>query len=207
MAGVFTQPGSLAALAKGRSGLIVDDVAGHRRLARRSAISRVAGPKRLVYGQNRGLYDELKANSANAQKVGGILDKNLTERRETSAQQWAETVQAADDAMRSIGDAIRPATDMAARGLTAVAQGITKLSDGFPAVVIGIGGVVAAILAFKTASSAFKIGRGVLNIACGRRLGRAAHEDNAVTDLPKTGSKVIDAGLGVLGNGSLPWVG
>ncbi|MCE1021791.1 phage tail tape measure protein, partial [Pseudomonas monteilii] len=121
-----------------------------------------------AYGQNRGLYQELKANSANAQKVGGILDKNLAERRETSAQQWAETVQAADDAMRSIGDAIRPATDMAAKGLTAVAQGITRLSDGFPAVVTGIGGIVAAILAFKTASSAFKIGRGVLNIARGR---------------------------------------
>lgn len=152
-----------------------------------------------AYGQNRGLYQELKANSANAQKVGGILDKNLAERRETSAQQWAETVQAADDAMRSVGDAIRPATDMAAKGLAAVAQGITRLSDGFPAVVMGISGIVAAILAFKTASSAFKIGRGVLNIARGRRLGRSAHQDNAVTDLPKTGSKVVDAGLGVLG--------
>ncbi|WP_070087230.1 phage tail tape measure protein [Pseudomonas sp. NBRC 111122] len=152
-----------------------------------------------AYGQNRGLYDELKANSADAKKVGGILDKNLAERRETSAQQWAETVQAADDAMRSIGDAIRPATDMAAKGLTAVAQGITKLSDGFPAVVMGIGGVVAAILAFKTASSAFKIGRGVLNIARGRRLGRAGREDNVAADLPKTGSKVVDAGLDVLG--------
>ncbi|MFJ4256693.1 phage tail tape measure protein [Pseudomonas monteilii] len=152
-----------------------------------------------AYGQNRGLYDELKANSADAKKVGGILDKNLAERRETSAQQWAETVQAADDAMRSIGDAIRPATDMAAKGLTAVAQGITKLSDGFPAVVMGIGGVVAAILAFKTASSAFKIGRGVLNIARGRRLGRAGRDDNGATDLPKTGSKVVDTGLGLLG--------
>ncbi len=152
-----------------------------------------------AYGQNRGLYDELKANSADAKKVGGILDKNLAERRETSAQQWTETVQAADDAMRSIGDAIRPATDMAAKGLTAVAQGITKLSDGFPAVVMGIGGVVAAILAFKTASSAFKIGRGVLNIARGRRLGRAGREDNVAADLPKTGSKVVDAGLDVLG--------
>lgn len=40
--------GSLAALAKGRSGLIVDDVDGHRHLARRGAISRLAGPKRLV---------------------------------------------------------------------------------------------------------------------------------------------------------------
>ncbi len=149
-----------------------------------------------AYGQNRGLYEELKADS---KKASGILDKNLAERRETSAQQWAETVQAADDAMRSIGDAIRPATDMAAKGLTAVAQGITRLSDGFPAVVMGIGGVVAAILAFKTTSSAFKIGRGVLNIARGRRLGRAGRGDDSAADLPKTGSKVVDAGLGVLG--------
>lgn len=156
-----------------------------------------------AYGQNRGLYEELKANSANAQKVGGILDKNLAERRETSAQQWAETVQAADDAMRSIGDAIRPATDMAAKGLTAVARGITSLSDTFPAVVAGIAGTVAAILALRTASSAFKIGKGVLNIARGRRLerfaGNVGRGERAPIELPKTGNKVLDTGLGALG--------
>lgn len=156
-----------------------------------------------AYGQNRGLYEELKANSANAQKVGGILDKNLAERRETSAQQWAETVQAADDAMRSIGDAIRPATDMAAKGLTAVARGITSLSDTFPAVVTGIAGTVAAILALRTASSAFKIGKGVVNIARGRGLerfaGRADRGAQAPIKLPKTGNKVLDTGLGALG--------
>jgi phage tail tape-measure protein len=153
-----------------------------------------------AYGQNRGLYEELKADS---QKASGILDKNLAERRETSAQQWAETVQAADDAMRSIGDAIRPATDMAAKGLTAVARGITSLSDSFPAVVAGTTGTVAAIIALKTASSAFKIGRGVLNIARGRGLermaGRAGHGDRTPIELPKTGSKVVDPGLGLLG--------
>ncbi|PWY44433.1 phage tail tape measure protein [Pseudomonas sp. RW405] len=153
-----------------------------------------------AYGQNRGLYEELKADS---QKASGILDKNLAERRETSAQQWAETVQAADDAMRSIGDAIRPATDMAAKGLTAVARGITSLSDSFPAVVAGITGTVAAILALKTASSAFKIGRGVLNLARGRGLermaGRAGRGDRTPIELPKTGSKVVDTGLGLLG--------
>lgn len=153
-----------------------------------------------AYGQNRGLYEELKADS---QKASGILDKNLAERRETSAQQWAETVQAADDAMRSIGDAIRPATDMASKGLTAVARGITSLSDSFPAVVAGITGTVAAILALKTASSAFKIGRGVLNIARGRGLermaGRAGRGDRTPIELPKTGSKVVDTGLGLLG--------
>ncbi|SPO59726.1 phage tail tape measure protein [Pseudomonas inefficax] len=156
-----------------------------------------------AYGQNRGLYQELKANSANAQKVGGILDKNLAERRETSAQQWAETVQASDDAMRSIGDAIRPATDMAAKGLTAVARGITSLSDTFPAVVTGIAGTVAAILALRTASSAFKIGKGVVNIARGRGLerfaGRADRGAQAPIKLPKTGNKVLDTGLGALG--------
>jgi|GEM_PF-195140 len=153
-----------------------------------------------AYGQNRGLYEELKADS---QKASGILDKNLAERRETSAQQWAETVQAADDAMRSIGDAIRPATDMAAKGLTAVARGITSLSDSFPAIVSGITGTVAAILALKTASSAFKIGRGVLNLARGRGLeriaGRAGRGDRTLIELPKTGSKVVDTGLGLLG--------
>ncbi|AOX10672.1 phage tail tape measure protein [Pseudomonas putida JB] len=153
-----------------------------------------------AYGQNRGLYEELKADS---QKASGILDKNLAERRETSAQQWAETAQAVDDAMRSIGDAIRPATDMASKGLTAVARGITSLSDKFPAVVAGIAGTVAAILALKTASSAFKIGRGVLNIARGRGLekmaGRAGRGDRTPIELPKTGSKVVDTGLGLLG--------
>lgn len=153
-----------------------------------------------AYGQNRGLYEELKADS---QKASGILDKNLAERRETSAQQWAETVQAADDAMRSIGDAIRPATDMASKGLTAVARGVTSLSDSFPAVVAGITGTVAAILALKTASSAFKIGRGVLNIARGRGLqrmaGRAGRSDRTPIELPRTGSKVVDTGFGLLG--------
>ncbi|MBF8705134.1 phage tail tape measure protein, partial [Pseudomonas putida] len=95
-----------------------------------------------AYAQNRGLYADLKADS---QKATGILDKNLAERRETSSQQWAETAQAVDDAMRSIGDAIRPATDMAAKGLTAVAQGITTLSDKFPAVIMGLAGLAAGI--------------------------------------------------------------
>ncbi|MCF1250360.1 phage tail tape measure protein [Pseudomonas putida] len=148
-----------------------------------------------AYGQNRGLYEELKADS---KKASGILDKNLAERRETSAQQWAETVQAADDAMRSIGDAIRPATDLAAKGLTAVAQGITTLSDKFPAVVTGIAGTVAALLALSTAASAYRIGKGALNIARGGWLGRGSKEDEAPTRRRVTGNKVVDAGLGVL---------
>ncbi|GLO25414.1 phage tail tape measure protein [Pseudomonas putida] len=153
-----------------------------------------------AYGQNRGLYEELKADS---QKASGILDKNLAERRETSAQQWAELGQAVDDSMRSIGDAIRPATDLVAKGLTSVARGMTSLADNFQPVVLGIAAITAAVLAFKTASSALKIGRGVINIARGRGIersaGRASRGDRQPIELPKTGSKVIDTGLGLLG--------
>lgn len=153
-----------------------------------------------AYGQNRGLYEELKADS---KKASGILDKNLAERRETSAQQWAELGQAVDDSMRSIGDAIRPATDMAVKGLTAVARGITSLSDQFPSIALGVGSVTAAVLAFMTARSALRIGRGVFNIARGRGLegmaGRVGRADRAPIELPKTGNKVVDTGLGLLG--------
>jgi phage tail tape-measure protein len=150
-----------------------------------------------AYAQNRGLYNELKADS---QKATGILDKNLAERRETSAQHWAELGQAVDDSMRSIGDAIRPATDAAAQGLTWVARGLTSLSDNAQPVVLGIAGIVAAVGAFLTVSSGVKIGRGVANIARGRGLERfAGRGDGAPIDLPKTGNKVVDTGIGVLG--------
>ncbi|QKL07873.1 phage tail tape measure protein [Pseudomonas putida] len=153
-----------------------------------------------AYGQNRGLYEELKADS---KKASGILDKNLAERRETSAQQWAELGQAVDDSMRSIGDAIRPATDLAAQGLTKVARGITSLSDQFPSVAMGVGGITAAVIAFLSARSALRVGRGVFNIAMGRGLeglaGRGGKAERAPIKLPKTGSKVVDTGLGLLG--------
>ncbi|WP_367599271.1 phage tail tape measure protein [Pseudomonas fulva] len=153
-----------------------------------------------AYGQNRGLYEELKADS---RKASGILDKNLAERRETSKQQWAELGQAVDDSMRSIGDAIRPATDLAAKGLTLVARKVTDLADDFQPLVMGIAGVTAAVMAFVTARSALKIGRGVLNIALGRSMEGMANRGNRIArppiHLPKTGSKVFDTGLGLLG--------
>jgi phage tail tape-measure protein len=153
-----------------------------------------------AYGQNRGLYEELKADS---RKASGILDKNLAERRETSKQQWSELGQAVDDSMRSIGDAIRPATDLAAKGLTLVARKVTALADDFQPLVMGIAGVTAAVMAFVTARSALKIGRGVLNIALGRSLEGMASRGNRTArppiHLPKTGSKVLDTGLGLLG--------
>lgn len=153
-----------------------------------------------AYAQNRGLYAELKADSL---KASGILEKNLAERRETSSQQWAETAQAVDDAMRSIGDAIRPATDMAAKGLTAVAQGITTLSDKFPAVIMGLAGLAAGISGLLAVRSGARVARGALNVARGRawsaRRGGKLEEAPAGAALPKTGSRVIDAGMGALG--------
>ncbi|WP_409261146.1 phage tail tape measure protein [Pseudomonas putida] len=153
-----------------------------------------------AYGQNRGLYNELKAEST---KATGILDKNLAERRETSSQRWSELLQSTDDAMRSIGDAIRPATDAFAQGATTVVQGITKLSDKFPEVVMGLGALAAAIGALLTARSAARIGRGVVNLARGRALGyrRGGRSEAvpAVDPLPKTGNPLVDAGLDALG--------
>lgn len=151
-----------------------------------------------AYAQNRGLYNTLKADSRDAEKVAGILDKNLAERRETSKQRWSELGQAVDDSMRSIGDAIRPATDMLAVGLTKIVHGVTDLSDKLPGLVLGIAGVATAVMAFLTARSAVKIGRGVFNVARGRRMGRGKGGDGSL-DMPETGDPVVDAGLGVLG--------
>ncbi|MBH3358773.1 phage tail tape measure protein [Pseudomonas guariconensis] len=151
-----------------------------------------------AYAQNRGLYNTLKADSADAKKVGGILDKNLAERRETSSQRWAEMWQSLDDSMRSVGDAIRPATDMLAVGLTKIAQGVTDLSDKLPGLVLGISGAAAAVMTFLTARSALKVGRGVFNLARGRRMERGLGVGGAA-ELPKTGNRVVDTGLGVLG--------
>ncbi|MFV3326632.1 phage tail tape measure protein [Pseudomonas sp. NY15372] len=153
-----------------------------------------------AYAQNRGLYNDLKNDS---QKAAGILDKNLAERRETSQQRWDEMFQAANDSMRSVGDAIRPVTDAAAQGLTWIFQGLTRLSDGAQPVVLTLGAVAAGFMALKTASSGLKIARGVFNIARGRRLdrglGRGEEDAPAGVELPKTGNRVVDAGLGALG--------
>ncbi|HCR1337637.1 TPA: phage tail tape measure protein [Pseudomonas aeruginosa] len=153
-----------------------------------------------AYAQNRGLYNDLKNDS---QKAAGILDKNLAERRETSQQRWDEMFQAANDSMRSVGDAIRPVTDAVAQGLTWIFQGLTRLSDGAQPVVLALGAVAAGFMALKTASSGLKIARGVFNIARGRRLarglGRGEDGVSAGVELPKTGNRVVDAGLGALG--------
>lgn len=153
-----------------------------------------------AYAQNRGLYNQLKADSQNAT---GILDKNLAERRETSSQRWSELGQAWSDTLRSVGDAIRPATDAVAQGLTSILQGMTTLSDKMPAVVMGIAGLTAAVSALLTARSGVKIASGVFNVARGRawggRRGGRGGEAPGAASPANTGNRVIDAGLGVLG--------
>lgn len=150
-----------------------------------------------AYSQNKSLYDQLKKDS---QSSGGILDKNLAERRETSKQMWDELGQAVSDGMRSVGDAIRPATDAVAQGLTSIVRGLTKLSDGAQPVVLGIAGITAGLLALKTAASAVKIGKGLYNISRGRAMERGVGAlGDAAAKAPKTGIKTVDTGLGVLG--------
>ncbi|CAN7641413.1 phage tail tape measure protein [Pseudomonas sp. LjRoot263] len=121
-----------------------------------------------AFMQNKELYASLKKDSANAT---GILDKNLEERRQSSAQKWSEMAQGMDEAMRAIGDAFRPVTDKVADELTYVTQGLSKLSDESPKVVTGIGAAVAAVIAFQSAMSTFKIAKGLLNIGRGSLMG------------------------------------
>ncbi|OZY39238.1 phage tail tape measure protein [Pseudomonas fragi] len=117
-----------------------------------------------AYVQNKALYEQLKNEAAGA---SGILDKNLSERRDTSSQKWAETIQAGNDAMRSVGDAIRPITDAVATGLTKVVKGITKLSDESPKLVMGLTALATGASVVTSLLGALKIGRGLVNLARG----------------------------------------
>ena len=142
-----------------------------------------------AFMQNKELYAQLKKDSASAT---GILDKNLEERRQASAQKWAEMAQGMDEAMRAIGDAFRPVTDKVADRLAYVTQGLAKLSDESPRVVTGIGAAVAAVVAFQTAMSGFKIAKGLLN------LGRGSLMSN-----PNIPQKVIVTNMPVGGSGGM----
>ncbi|KTC38021.1 phage tail protein [Pseudomonas sp. ABAC61] len=122
----------------------------------------------MAYSQNRELYEQLKKDSLNAK---GILDKNLAERRETSAQLWAETGQSINDGMRAVGDALRPATDAVAKGIKTVAGSLTQLTEKMPGVVAGVTALGAGLVALKSVASAFRIGKGLLNVARGSLMG------------------------------------
>lgn len=123
-----------------------------------------------AYVQNKELYEQLKKEAASA---SGILDQNLAERRDTSAQKWSETIQAGNDALRSVGDAIRPVTDALATGLTTVVKGVTKLSDESPKLVMGLTALATGASVITSVIGALKIGRGVFNLARGGLAGRA----------------------------------
>lgn len=143
------------------------------------------------YMQNKDLYNQLKKDSADAT---GILDKNLAERRQTSAQKWSEMAQGMDDAMRSIGDALRPVTDAVADGINNVSRNLSGFADEFPRVVVGIGTAVAGLVALKGAVSAFKVGKGLMNLGRGTLMGNPNIPQKViVTNLPGMGGG-MDAG-------------
>lgn len=117
-----------------------------------------------AFMQNKALYSQLKNDSRDAT---GILDKNLSERREASSQKWAEMAQSMDDAMRSVGDALRPVTDTVAEALTKVTKSITSMSDSAPGVVTGIALVAGGLVTLTGLFSSFKMGKGLFNLARG----------------------------------------
>ncbi|RIJ12029.1 phage tail tape measure protein [Pseudomonas sp. 91RF] len=144
-----------------------------------------------AYMQNKDLYEQLKKDSADAT---GILDKNLAERRQTSAQKWSEMAQSMDDAMRSIGDAIRPVTDAVADGINIVSRKLSGFADEFPRVTLGIGTAVAGLVALKGAVSAFKVGKGLMNLGRGTLMGNPNIPQKViVTNLPGSAGG-LDAG-------------
>lgn len=142
-----------------------------------------------AYGQNRGLYEQLKKDAQDKKKAGGILDKNLQERRETSQQKWIETANAINEAMRSVGDAIRPVTDRVADGITAVARGLVGLTDGAQIAVMGIGVIMAGYLALKSLISGYQIGKGLASLGRGKALERLADRGGSSYDDSPTSSK------------------
>lgn len=144
-----------------------------------------------AYMQNKALYSQLKNDSRDAT---GILDKNLSERREASSQKWAEMAQSMDDAMRSVGDALRPVTDTVAEGLTKVTRGITSLSDSAPGVVTGIAAVGGGLVALKGLLSSFKIAKGLLNVARGSLGGKSGEVQKVFVTNSKEGAGGVGKG-------------
>ncbi|WP_285428168.1 phage tail tape measure protein [Pseudomonas sp. lyk4-R2A-8] len=144
-----------------------------------------------AYMQNKALYSQLKNDSREAT---GILDKNLSERREASSQKWAEMAQSMDDAMRSVGDALRPVTDTVAEALTKVTRGITSLSDSAPGVVTGITAVGGGLIALKGLLSSFKIAKGLLNVARGSLSGKSGEVQKVFVTNSKDGAGGVGKG-------------
>ncbi|MGS0736171.1 phage tail tape measure protein [Pseudomonas sp. GG8] len=144
-----------------------------------------------AFTQNKALYEQLKKDAGSAT---GILDKNLAERREASAQKWSEMAQSMDDAMRSIGDSLRPVTDAVADGITSVARSLTVMGDESPKVVSGIAAVGAGFIALRTGLSALKIGRGLLNLGKGSLMGNPNIPQKVIVMNPSAGGGVDGSG-------------
>ncbi|UWF51997.1 phage tail tape measure protein [Pseudomonas sp. N3-W] len=146
-----------------------------------------------AFMQNKELYSQLKNESRDAT---GILDKNLSERRESSSQKWAEMAQSMDDAMRSVGDALRPVTDTVAEALTKVTKSITSMSDSAPGVVTGIALVGGGLITLKGLLSSFKMGKGLFKLARGSLGGKSEGGDDGGNNAePKGKLSLMETGL------------
>jgi TP901 family phage tail tape measure protein len=137
-----------------------------------------------AFMQNKKLYDQLKKDSRDAT---GILDKNLGERRDASAQRWKEVGQSMDDAMRSVGDALAPVTDAVASGITTVTRGLSQLTDELPKVVTGVAAVVGGLLALRAVVNTVKIGRGLMNLGRGTLMGNPNIPQKVIVMNPSSG--------------------
>ena len=137
-----------------------------------------------AFMQNKKLYDQLKKDSRNST---GILDKNLSERRDASAQRWKEVGQSMDDALRSAGDALAPVTDAVASGITTVTRGLSQLTDESPKVVSGVAAVVGGFLALRAVVNTVKIGRGLMNLGRGTLMGNPNIPQKVIVMNPASG--------------------
>ena len=137
-----------------------------------------------AFMQNKKLYEQLKKDSRDAT---GILDKNLSERRDASAQRWKEVGQSMDDALRSAGDALAPVTDAVASGITTVTRGLSQLTDESPKVVSGVAAVVGGFLALRAVVNTVKIGRGLMNLGRGTLMGNPNIPQKVIVMNPASG--------------------
>ena len=114
-----------------------------------------------AYMQGHGLYQKLKAESAEAT---GILDKNLEERRSASQQLWREMGDAVSNAMVRIGDAVAPITDLVAKLGTVSANFVGSVVQEFPRATAAIAAAAGGFIALRMAKGALTLGRGVLDL-------------------------------------------
>ena len=127
------------------------------------------------------------------------IEKDLADRRATSAQKWREAGQAFDEAMVSIGDALRPITDTVATGLIKVGQTISMLANQFPGVTQGVLGLASAFAIFKSVLGIFKIASGILNILRGGLMAAGGAKIGGALNLAGAGGAAASGGLAVAG--------